>query len=145
MSMNVKHVHCQMLRSILEAQDQLEREYISRKEEHRALEMQSYLGLSRKTGIFDPNRLKRPRHFASVNVSVPCCRLCSVGDVSVFIPVQHCITQRISAGNADLHNYVGQIQFSYILYSTYAYVFDSFLTSHMNIKRSSNFQILREH
>nr|XP_040028208.1 uncharacterized protein LOC120816568 isoform X2 [Gasterosteus aculeatus aculeatus] len=46
-----------MLRSILEAQDQLEREYISRKEEHRALEMQSYLGLSRKTGIFDPNRL----------------------------------------------------------------------------------------
>ncbi|XP_037315160.2 microtubule organization protein AKNA-like [Pungitius pungitius] len=46
-----------MLRSILEAQDQLEREYISKKEEHRALEMQSYKGLSRKTGIFDPNRL----------------------------------------------------------------------------------------
>ncbi|KAM8851405.1 uncharacterized protein aknad1 isoform 2-T2 [Spinachia spinachia] len=46
-----------MLRSILEAQDQLEREYISRKEEHRALEMQSYMGLFGKTGIFDPNRL----------------------------------------------------------------------------------------
>ncbi|XP_054452556.1 microtubule organization protein AKNA-like [Anoplopoma fimbria] len=46
-----------MLRSIMEAQDQLEREYISKKEQHRALEMQSYMGLSRKTGIFDPNRL----------------------------------------------------------------------------------------
>ncbi|XP_034411274.1 microtubule organization protein AKNA [Cyclopterus lumpus] len=45
-----------MLRSIMEAQDQLEREYISKKEQHRALEMQHYMGLSRKTGIFDPNR-----------------------------------------------------------------------------------------
>ncbi|XP_068594321.1 microtubule organization protein AKNA [Cebidichthys violaceus] len=46
-----------MLRSIMEAQDQLEREYISKKEQHRALEMQNYMGLSRRTGIFDPNRL----------------------------------------------------------------------------------------
>ncbi|XP_068427136.1 microtubule organization protein AKNA isoform X2 [Clinocottus analis] len=45
-----------MLRSIMEAQDQLEREYIRKKEQHRALEMQNYLGLSRKTGVFDPNR-----------------------------------------------------------------------------------------
>ncbi|XP_034744654.1 protein AKNAD1-like isoform X1 [Etheostoma cragini] len=46
-----------MLRSIMEAQDQLEREYISKKEDHRALEMQNYMGLSRNTGTFDPNRL----------------------------------------------------------------------------------------
>ncbi|KAK1879480.1 Protein AKNAD1 [Dissostichus eleginoides] len=46
-----------MLRSMMEAQDQLERKYISRKEEHRALEMQSYMGLCRKVGTFDPNRL----------------------------------------------------------------------------------------
>lgn len=45
-----------MLRSILEAQDQLERRYISKKEEHRTLEMQNYMGLSRNTGTFDPNR-----------------------------------------------------------------------------------------
>lgn len=45
-----------MLRSILEAQDQLERRYISEKEEHRVLEMQNYRGLSRNTGTFDPNR-----------------------------------------------------------------------------------------
>lgn len=47
---------CQLLRSIMEAQDQLERNYISKKEEHRALEMQNYMGLSRNTGTFDPNR-----------------------------------------------------------------------------------------
>ncbi|KAK5919432.1 hypothetical protein CgunFtcFv8_023328 [Champsocephalus gunnari] len=46
-----------MLRSMMAAQDQLEREYISRKEEHRALEMQSYMGLCRNAGTFDPNRL----------------------------------------------------------------------------------------
>ncbi|XP_070830179.1 microtubule organization protein AKNA-like [Chaetodon trifascialis] len=46
-----------MLRSIMEAQDQLERNYISKKEEHRALEMQNYMGLSRNTGTFDPDRL----------------------------------------------------------------------------------------
>nr|XP_020471627.1 protein AKNAD1-like [Monopterus albus] len=46
-----------MLRSMVEAQDQLERKYISKKEEHRALEMQNYMGLSRNTGTFDPNRL----------------------------------------------------------------------------------------
>ncbi|KAM7379239.1 hypothetical protein PAMP_004804 [Pampus punctatissimus] len=46
-----------MLRSMMEAQDQLERKYISKKDEHRALEMQNYMGLSRNTGTFDPNRL----------------------------------------------------------------------------------------
>ncbi|KAM4557464.1 uncharacterized protein aknad1 [Fundulus diaphanus] len=46
-----------MLRSMMEAQDELERKYISKKEEHRALEMQNYIGLSRNTGTFDPDRL----------------------------------------------------------------------------------------
>lgn len=72
MCINVKSVHCQVLRSIMEAQDQLERKYISKKEEHRALEMQNYMGLSRNTGTFDPNRLKRPCYCISVNVSVSC-------------------------------------------------------------------------
>lgn len=40
----------------MEAQDQLERRYMSKKEEHRALEMQNYMGLSRNTGTFDSNR-----------------------------------------------------------------------------------------
>ncbi|XP_053738603.1 uncharacterized protein LOC128769197 isoform X2 [Synchiropus splendidus] len=46
-----------MLRNMKEAQDQLERKYMSKKEEHRALEMQNYMGLNRNTGIFDPERL----------------------------------------------------------------------------------------
>ncbi|CAJ1072100.1 microtubule organization protein AKNA-like isoform X3 [Xyrichtys novacula] len=46
-----------MLRSLMEAQDQLERKYISKKEEHRTLEMQNYIGLARNTGAFDPNRM----------------------------------------------------------------------------------------
>ncbi|XP_077370262.1 uncharacterized protein aknad1 [Festucalex cinctus] len=46
-----------MLRSLMEAQDQLERKYMSKKEEHRALEMRNYLGLRRNVGTFDPNRL----------------------------------------------------------------------------------------
>lgn len=45
----------------MEAQDQLERNYMSKKEEHRALEMQNYMGLTRNTGTFDPNRWRR--HF----------------------------------------------------------------------------------
>ena len=45
-----------MFRSMMEAQDQLERKYISNKEEHRALEMQNYIGLRRNTGTFDPER-----------------------------------------------------------------------------------------
>lgn len=49
-------LHGQMLRSMMEAQDQLERNYIGKKEEHRALEMQSYMGLSRNIGTFDANR-----------------------------------------------------------------------------------------
>ncbi|XP_061834662.1 uncharacterized protein [Nerophis lumbriciformis] len=46
-----------MLRSLTDAQDQLERKYMSKKEEHRSLEMQNNLGLSRNIGSFDPNRL----------------------------------------------------------------------------------------
>ncbi|XP_047198005.1 microtubule organization protein AKNA isoform X2 [Hippoglossus stenolepis] len=46
-----------MLRSMMEAQDQLERKYMSTRDEHRALEMQNYMGLSRNTGTFDPDRL----------------------------------------------------------------------------------------
>ena len=53
----------------MEAQDQLERKYISRKEEHRALEMQNYMGLCRNTGTFDPNRLKPHNHRTTVKVS----------------------------------------------------------------------------
>ncbi|XP_074544743.1 uncharacterized protein aknad1 [Halichoeres trimaculatus] len=45
-----------MLRSLQEAQDQLERKYMCMKEEHRALEMQNYMGLNRNTGTFDPDR-----------------------------------------------------------------------------------------
>ncbi|KAM3865951.1 uncharacterized protein aknad1 [Diretmus argenteus] len=57
-TMSVSTAEQQMLlRSMMEAQDQLERKYISKKEEHRALEMQNYMGLSRNTGTFDPNRL----------------------------------------------------------------------------------------
>ncbi|XP_071392949.1 serine-rich adhesin for platelets-like [Centroberyx affinis] len=57
-SMSVSTAELQMmLRSMMEAQDQLERKYISKKEEHRALEMQNYMGLSRNTGTFDPDRL----------------------------------------------------------------------------------------
>lgn len=54
----------------MEAQDQLERKYISKKDEHRALEMQNYMGLSRNTGTFDPNRLNRPYYCTHVNVSM---------------------------------------------------------------------------
>ncbi|CAB1443027.1 unnamed protein product [Pleuronectes platessa] len=46
-----------MFRSMMEAQDQLERKYMSTRDEHRALEMQNYMGLSRNTGTFDPDRL----------------------------------------------------------------------------------------
>ncbi|XP_047223603.1 uncharacterized protein LOC124869661 isoform X3 [Girardinichthys multiradiatus] len=57
-SMAVSTAEQQMiLRSMMEAQDELKRKYISQKEEHRALEMQNYIGLSRNTGTFDPDRL----------------------------------------------------------------------------------------
>ncbi|KAM6990251.1 uncharacterized protein aknad1 [Tautogolabrus adspersus] len=56
MSVSTAEQHM-MLRGLMEAQDQLERKYISKKEEHRALEMQNYMGLCRNTGTFDPNRL----------------------------------------------------------------------------------------
>ncbi|KAK7945709.1 hypothetical protein WMY93_001437 [Mugilogobius chulae] len=49
--------HLQMLKILMEAQDELERKYISKKEEHRALEMQKYMGINRNTGTFDPDRL----------------------------------------------------------------------------------------
>lgn len=46
----------QVLKSMMEAQDQLERNYLTKREEHRALEMQNYRGLARNTGEFDPDR-----------------------------------------------------------------------------------------
>ncbi|KAJ8274469.1 hypothetical protein COCON_G00090940 [Conger conger] len=45
-----------VFKSMMDAQDQLERNYIAKKEEHRALEMQNYMGLARNTGEFDPER-----------------------------------------------------------------------------------------
>ncbi|XP_076838194.1 uncharacterized protein aknad1 isoform X2 [Brachyhypopomus gauderio] len=45
-----------VFRTMLEAQDQLERNYMNKKEEHRALEMQRYMGYDRNTGEFDPDR-----------------------------------------------------------------------------------------
>ncbi|KAI7809515.1 uncharacterized protein LOC130555017 isoform X2 [Triplophysa rosa] len=55
MSMNVQEQQM-MLKSMMEAQDQLERNYLTKREEHRALEMQNYMGLARNTGEFDPDR-----------------------------------------------------------------------------------------
>lgn len=66
----------------MEAQDQLERKYISKKEEHRALEMQNYMGLSRNTGTFDPNRLYRlyiaiaPVPMCQCHVNASCVYVC---------------------------------------------------------------------
>ncbi|XP_070305161.1 protein AKNAD1-like [Salvelinus sp. IW2-2015] len=45
-----------VFKSMMDSQDQLERQYISKKEEHRTLEMQNYFGLARNTGQFDPER-----------------------------------------------------------------------------------------
>ncbi|XP_039513463.1 uncharacterized protein LOC120468901 isoform X3 [Pimephales promelas] len=55
MSMNVEEQQM-LLKSMMEAQDQLERNYLTKREEHRALEMQNYRGLARNTGDFDPDR-----------------------------------------------------------------------------------------
>ncbi|XP_043078469.1 microtubule organization protein AKNA-like [Puntigrus tetrazona] len=55
MSMN-KEEQQMVLKSMMEAQDQLERNYLTKREEHRALEMQNYRGLTRNTGEFDPDR-----------------------------------------------------------------------------------------
>lgn len=54
----------------MEAQDQLERKYICKKDEHRALEMQNYMGLCRNTGIFDPNRFNNLYFCNCDNVSL---------------------------------------------------------------------------
>uniref|UniRef100_A0A8C1D353 Protein AKNAD1 n=1 Tax=Cyprinus carpio carpio TaxID=630221 RepID=A0A8C1D353_CYPCA len=55
MSMNVEEQQM-VLKRMMEAQDQLERNYLTKREEHRALEMQNYRGLTRNTGEFDPDR-----------------------------------------------------------------------------------------
>ncbi|XP_073786035.1 protein AKNAD1 isoform X5 [Danio rerio] len=55
MSMNVEEQQM-VLKSMMEAQDQLERNYLTKRDEHRALEMQNYRGLGRNTGQFDPDR-----------------------------------------------------------------------------------------
>lgn len=46
----------QVFKSMMDAQDQLERNYMAKKEEHRALEMQNYMGIAKNTGQFDPDR-----------------------------------------------------------------------------------------
>ncbi|XP_058274550.1 protein AKNAD1-like isoform X2 [Hemibagrus wyckioides] len=46
-----------VFKSLLEVQDQLEQNYMTKKEEHRALEMQNYMGLKRNIGTFDHDRL----------------------------------------------------------------------------------------
>uniref|UniRef100_A0A3B5BI85 Uncharacterized protein n=1 Tax=Stegastes partitus TaxID=144197 RepID=A0A3B5BI85_9TELE len=55
------------------------------KDEHRALEMQNYMGLSRNTGTFDPNRLTRSQHSTCVTVSVSGLRIHS--HVRIFVHV----------------------------------------------------------
>ncbi|KAL6467916.1 hypothetical protein MHYP_G00235930 [Metynnis hypsauchen] len=45
-----------MFKGMMEALDQLEQNYMSKKEEHRVLEMQNYMGFDRNTGEFDPDR-----------------------------------------------------------------------------------------
>uniref|UniRef100_A0A3B1KFF8 AKNA domain containing 1 n=1 Tax=Astyanax mexicanus TaxID=7994 RepID=A0A3B1KFF8_ASTMX len=55
MSMTIEEQQ-KVFKSMMEAQDQLERNYMSKKEEHRVLEMQNYMGLNRNTGQFDPDR-----------------------------------------------------------------------------------------
>lgn len=83
-------VICQILRSMMEAQDQLERKYISKKDEHRALEMQNYMGLSRNTGTFDPNRLKKDPTIALM-------WMCQ-SHVYAFIHVFACVCVCVQAG-----------------------------------------------
>lgn len=46
----------QVFKSMMDAQDQLERNYMAKKEEHRALEMRNYMGIAKNTGEFDPDR-----------------------------------------------------------------------------------------
>ncbi|XP_028832135.1 protein AKNAD1 isoform X2 [Denticeps clupeoides] len=55
MSINVEEQQM-VFKTLMDAQDQLERNYISKKEAHRALEMQSYMGLNKHIGQFDPDR-----------------------------------------------------------------------------------------
>ncbi|KAK3513279.1 hypothetical protein QTP70_009807 [Hemibagrus guttatus] len=47
----------QVFKSMMEAQDQLEQNYMTKKEEHRALEMQNCMGFKWNTGTFDHDRL----------------------------------------------------------------------------------------
>ncbi|XP_053343170.1 uncharacterized protein LOC128513445 [Clarias gariepinus] len=56
MSMTVEEQKT-VFKSMMEAQDQLERNYMRKKEEHRTLELQNYMGFKRNTGKFDPDRL----------------------------------------------------------------------------------------
>ncbi|XP_048845079.1 uncharacterized protein LOC125716624 [Brienomyrus brachyistius] len=45
-----------IFKGLVQAQDQLERHYIAKKEEHRALQMQNYMGVVINAGEFDPER-----------------------------------------------------------------------------------------
>ncbi|KAF5894039.1 protein AKNAD1 [Clarias magur] len=56
MSMTVEEQKT-VFKRMMEAQDQLERNYMTKKEEHRTLELQNYMGFKRNTGKFDPDRL----------------------------------------------------------------------------------------
>lgn len=49
----------------MDAQDQLERHYIGKKEEHRTLQMQNYMGVAINAGEFDPERYQLPLHDGS--------------------------------------------------------------------------------
>ncbi|KAL4660142.1 hypothetical protein GN956_G1191 [Arapaima gigas] len=55
MSASISDQHM-IFKTLMDAKDQLETKYIVKKEEHRVLEMQNYLGLAKNTGIFDPER-----------------------------------------------------------------------------------------
>uniref|UniRef100_W5MM66 AKNA domain-containing protein n=1 Tax=Lepisosteus oculatus TaxID=7918 RepID=W5MM66_LEPOC len=46
----------EVFKTLMDALDKLERSYMTRKEEHRALELKSYLGKSKDIGEFDPER-----------------------------------------------------------------------------------------
>ncbi|KAK3534497.1 hypothetical protein QTP86_016576 [Hemibagrus guttatus] len=56
MSMSVEEQQM-VFKSMMEAQDQLEQNYMTKKEEHRALEMQNCMGFKWNTGTFDHDRL----------------------------------------------------------------------------------------
>ncbi|XP_066548803.1 uro-adherence factor A [Amia ocellicauda] len=55
MSLGIKEQQ-EIFKSLVDAQDKLERSYMAKKEEHRALELRKYMGMSKNIGEFDPER-----------------------------------------------------------------------------------------